>query len=306
VPENAPPVWSLKPFLIRAVVWALLAAAVWKYTTSLNADFTIGIVKLAHSLAGRPAPYLFCDEYRLFWHATMFPPMVGLILGSYWLGWFDRIVRAAFGYVAQCVLTGVAITIHESPYLQQNDFINVVTANLVNAHYLLFGVVIWVLVAGPWYSQRSRDASTEDRSLLRRAWDCVRRGWAIRLVLLCVGVGATIPLFAMTGSDAAMAARSKLGRALSEVPFFPQPSNAALAVSPSEQRLRDDAVRRAMAELQGAILADQADDVESAALWHLTGHLLISLRPETESEKRDLSRRALMALTKARKSRRRR
>ena len=78
MPEIPHPTWTLKSLLIRALPWTLLAAWIWKLTAVQNAAFTVMIAKWMHALAGRPAPYLFCDERMLFWHATMFPPIVGL------------------------------------------------------------------------------------------------------------------------------------------------------------------------------------------------------------------------------------
>jgi len=151
VTDRVAPTFAVRRFLLRAVPWVVAAGFLWHYTHAYNAAFTVAVTKYLHAWLGYPAPYMLCDETKLFWHATMFPPLVGLGLASYWLRWPDRILRVCSGYVGYCCLTAVAITINESPYMQQTPLRNMVTSPLVNADYLMFGIVIWMLTCGPWY-----------------------------------------------------------------------------------------------------------------------------------------------------------
>ena len=111
--------------LWRAILWSAVAGLVWYYTRTYNAAITVWLAKSMHALVGYPAPYLFGDEpkYSYFWHATMFPPVVGLTLASYWLRWPDRLVRAVVGFFAHSCLTATAVCVNDSPYLQQTEFL---------------------------------------------------------------------------------------------------------------------------------------------------------------------------------------
>ncbi|MEE9293587.1 MAG: hypothetical protein V3W34_01295 [Phycisphaerae bacterium] len=255
----------------------------WRVTDQQNAGFTIWLTKLLHRLAGRPAPYLFCDGSKLFWHATMFPPVVALTLASYWIRWPDRLLRTAVGYVAHCAMTTIAITLNESPYLQPAALLNPLTSTLVNANYLMFGVGIWVLAAGPWYVRpgmaKSGAGPWRVGLMWRRALRSLCCGWLTRVLLLWAGVATIVPIYAMFGSAEAMSARARVGQKMSKVPFFPYPSKARSFVEVRQQLARDQATIEALMEIEKAIGADSRVDVESAPLFYLTAHLLNSLRP---------------------------
>lgn len=300
--------FSLKRFLVRVVPCAIGAGILWKLTLDQNAAFTIWLTKALHSLCGRPAPYLYCDETRLFWHATMFPPVVALTLGSYWIGWLGRVERALAGYVAHCGMTAIAIAINESPYVQQLSLLNPVTSTLVNANYLMLGVVIWVLAAGPWYGT-ARHGGTEARrhegmeKRVARKWGSIiaglSLGWATRVCLLWVAVGLVVPVFGMMGSKAGMAARGQVAAAMRAIPFFPQPSWSDVTVAADQQYERDRATAQALKEIRAAIETDEADGLESGALWYLTAHLFGSLRPQDDQLAAQFKAQAAMAMIKA-------
>lgn len=296
--SDAPePSWSLRRFLWRAVPWVIACAVVWKFTFDQNDALTVAITKFLHRLVGLPAPYLFCDEKKFFWHATMFPPVVGLTLASYWVRWPDRVVRAAVGYVTHCCLTAIAIAVHESPYLMQTEMRNPVTSMLVNANYLMFGAVIWLLAAGPWYVLRRASSlksgegdgvvrvGRKERSLTvaarmgRRAWGVVRYGWVTRLVLLVLGVSLVLPLFALTGTPSGMSARLDMARALRDVPYFPHPPDAEVTVDPLLRDQRERYATKAILAFEAVLEADKRADVESAPVKYLLGKMLLSLKP---------------------------
>lgn len=325
MPPPSPPAFSVPKFLIRALPWAALAAWVWNGTYAHNAAFTVWITKRLHGLLGFPAPYLFCDERHLFWHATLFPPAVALTLASYWLGWPDRLLRAIAGYLIYAGLTAIAITIHESPYVQQTEFLRPLTSTLVNANYLVFGVAIWILAASPWYGTvqparlgTSVGSPTNDPpqpaaevasrlvgkpGSLGRAWRIIRQGWFTRLLVMWLATFCVIPLYAMTGTKTAMAARWQMARALDAVPFFPQPSFAPPTVSREVQTERDHLTVAALEAIKKAINADEADQLQSAPLWHLTGHLLISLHPPDPERQKEYRKQGLIALEAAKRTR---
>lgn len=298
--ENPAPILSVRRFLWRAVPWAVAAGFLWHYTHTYNAAFTVAVTKFLHWCVGYPAPYMFCDNTSLFWHSTMFPPVVGLGLASYWLRWPDRILRIMAGYVGHCCLTAVAITINESPYVQQTAFRDMVTSPLVNADYLMFGIVIWLLTCGPWYMRR------DDGNNVRpwgRAFRYVRDGWVTRLVLLVVGVSVVIPLFAFTGPQAGREARARVADALAAVPYFPYPSYEKRDVSVQERTARESLVSQALLEIEKAILADGLARQPSAALYYLTGHLLLSLHPKDQEQAKQFRLQAALALREAEKLR---
>lgn len=281
MPPRDPQSFSLTRFLWRAIAWTLLAGLAWKLTLRANADFTIWLAKVLPSASGFPSPYLFCDDHPFFWHATLFPPVVGLTMASYWLRWPERIVRTVAGYVTYAGLTAVAIIINESPYLPETRFRASATSSLVNANCLMFGLVIWILSAGPWYFRRIVTSSANSRSSIAgRAWRAIRNGWGTRLGLLFLGVLVVVPAFAATGTPAGRRARFELGRAMRAVPFFPQPSRTRLDVSEESQRRRDLLTVDAVRALEKVIDQDRGDGFPAAALYHLNGHLYFSMRPE--------------------------
>ncbi len=297
--------WSTRRFLPRALIWTAVAGVGWKLLLAPNAHFTVFVTKLLHELAGFPAPYLFCDETTFFWHATLFPPVVGLTLASYWLGWPDRLLRAGVGYLVYCVLTAITIAVNESPYLPGNDFGEVLTNTLVNANYCTFGIVIWVLAASPWYCHRAaadgRDGAVSTG--VTRVWRCIRYGWITRLVLLTLALAIVPLLYAMTGSPEAMAARWKVATAMREVPFFPHPSIAKVDVSAERQFERDRKTAAALQAIKAAIAEDETDKLSSASLFYLGGQLFISLRhedPEVAARHRSVG---LAYLKRARRTR---
>ncbi len=289
---SGPPQWSIGPFLLRAIPWTLAAFFFWKYTIGPNADFTVWLTKALHRWTDFPAPYLYCDASRFFWHATLFPPVIGLTLASYWLSWPQRIIRAVGGYVAYCCLTAITIAIHVSPYLPENDIRLITTNTLVNANYLTFGLVIWVLACGPWYMDANRLSSGKDHrakprhsSRIARIWSIVRYGWVTRLLLLTFGIALILPLFAMTGTSEGMTARLEMAGAIGKIPFFPHPSNALMEdVTPDEQWARDQRTVEAVALVRQVIEEDKTDGFRAAYLHYLAGHLLYSLRhPDEET-----------------------
>lgn len=305
--SDAPePSWSLRRFLWRAVPWVIACAVVWKFTFDQNDAVTVAITKFLHRLVGLPTPYLFCDEKKFFWHATMFPPVVGLTLASYWVRWPDRVVRAAVGYVTHCCLTAIAIAVHESPYLMQTEMRNPVTSMLVNANYLMFGAVIWLLAAGPWYVLRRGSSlksgegdgvvrvGRKERFLTvaarnwRRVWGVVRYGWVTRLVLLVLGVSLVLPLFALTGTPSGMSARLEVARAMRAVTYFPQPSDAELAVDRAVRSRRDGLANEAVRAILTVIQGDEEAGLKSATMAYLVGHVLLSLRPENPERATEL------------------
>lgn len=281
--KTGDPVFSIQRFMIYVVPLMVAAGVMWKFTGRQNAEFTIWFTKQLHWLACRPAPYLFCDGSRLYWHATMFPPVVALTLGSYWIKWPDRLLRTLVGYVAHCGMTAIAITINESPYLQPNSLLNPLTSTIVNANYLAFGVAIWVLAAGPWYLKRDAEIAGSDGEPKTHRWLRWSRrlccGWFSRVFLLWLAVAMIIPIYAMLGTDEAMSARARVAEKMSDVAFFPQPSSAAWPANQNEQLARDKATIEALMEIEGAIEADRDADVESAPLFYLTANLFNSLRP---------------------------
>ncbi len=292
--------WSVRRFVPRALLLMIVAGIVRHYTVSWNADFAVWTTKALHGLLGRPSPYMFCDESRLYWHATMFVPEVGLILASYWLGWTGRVVRVAAVYLAHTLLTACTISIHESPYLQQNGLVNVATSTLVNANYLLFGVAAWVLVAGPWYRDQG-----DQRGLIKR----VTGHWLLRLMCLCLAVSLVVPLFGLMGTKDAMAARAEMGAAMRDVPWFPFPSNRDDDVAKAEQMTRDRAAAKALATIQTVLQADMAaakDDasIRSAPIWFLTAHVLASLRPDDAARRQAFKDQAALALMQSHERRR--
>lgn len=277
---GAAPIWSLPRFLWRVVLWTAAAGFAWEFTLAQNSGLAVWLTKSIHMLAGFPAPYLFCDEKRLFWHATLFPPVVGLTMASYWLRWPDRMVRTVVGYLAYCALTAVTIIIHESPYLPETELREVVTNTLVNANYLTFGVVIWVLAASPWYLRRpSPPVASRGRGyLLGRVWNAIRQGWATRLMLLILGVSLAVPLFAMTGTKEGMTARLGVARAMRQISFFPFPSTAEVETTAQEQARYNRKAIAAGVQIGKAVQEDEADRLSSASLFYLSGQLLNSLR----------------------------
>ena len=285
MPDPTPPNWSLWRFLWRAAIWMALAGVAWRFTLQANTAFTIWLTKLLHEAVLLPAPYLFCEARPLFWHAALFPPVVGLSLASYWLPWPSRLFRAAVGYVVYCCLTAITIAVHISPYLPETKMRLVATNTLVDANYLTFGLAIWVLAAGPWYAQAQRGRTdprppSEPRpSWLARLWRPIRHGWLTRLVLLTLGVSLVIPLFAMTGTRQGWAARREMGTALRKVPFFPHPSNILMDnITPAEQMERDRLTAEAIRKVRQVIDEDETDGFRASYVYYLAGHLFYSLR----------------------------
>lgn len=315
--ENDARTISLGRFLCRAVPWAVAAGFLWHYTHVYNAAFTVTVTKFLHWCVGYPAPYMFCDGTSLFWHSTMFPPIVGLGLASYWLRWRDRVLRIVAGYVGHCCLTAVAITINESPYLQQTEFRDMVTSPLVNADYLMFGIVIWLLTCGPWYEGRdggtkelrheggSGDGERRGGYAWARMLTVIRDGWATRLVLLVVGVSVVVPVFAFTGSSAGREARARVADAMVAVPYFPHPSHEKLEVGAQKRVARERLATQAILEIEKAILADGVVHQPSAALYYLTGHLLLSLHPDDPVLAKQFRVQAALALREAEETRKR-
>jgi len=304
VADARPQNWSLTRFLWRAVLWTAVAGVAWWYSATYNAALTIWLTKALHRAAGFPAPYMYCDERVLFWHATMFTPAVGFTLASYWLTWPGRVVRAVGGYAAFCCLTAITIAIHESPYLPETNYRFLTTNTLADACYLPFGLVIWVLAAGPWYGRTSitLPASPDEKrvpSWPRRLWSATRGGWGTRLTILVMGVFLLIPIFAMTGTPEGMKARVAVARAMRQIPFNPRPSNILMDVPPNEQRQRDLKAAKAIELIGDAIEEDKTDGLSSAALYYLGGHLLYSLRPPNEEIARQFWTRGKAFIQKA-------
>jgi len=297
--------WSVRRFVPRAVLWTALAGICWKLSLAPNVHLTVFITKLLHRLVGIPAPYMFCDEKTFFWHATLFPPVLGLTLASYWLRWPDRLVRAGAGYLVYCVLTAITIAVNESPYLPENDFGEVLTNTLVNADYCTFGIVIWVLAASPWYRGRAVIAANvgDTSRLVQKLWRRVRFSWMTRLVLLMLAVAIVPPLYAMTGTSEAMAARWKVATAMRDVPFFPHPSIADAGASGEKQFERDRKVAAVLQAIKAAIAEDETDKLSSASLYYLGGQLFISLRHEDPKVAALHRRTGLMYLRRARRTR---
>ncbi len=311
--DRTPTSFSVFRLLWRAIAWAAAAGFLWYYTRTYNAAFTVWLAKAMHAMVGYPAPYLFGDQpgYSYFWHATMFPPVVGLTLGSYWLRWPDRLLRAAVGYVAHGCLTATAVCINDSPYLQQTEFLVSVTTTLADANYLLFGVVVWVLAAGPWYVGggrvktvvgRGTASTTKLRRVLVSVGRRVRHGWATRVAVLVAAIAAVVPLFALTGSAKSRAARAAVADAMREVPYFPQPSTEGVDVEPEERRARDKAATEAILKMQAAILADGEAKVRSSSMYYLVGQVQLSLRPDDSARAEELKRGAALALAMAYKT----
>ncbi len=282
MPDRPEPVWKLSRFLWRAVPWLVVMALVWQYTLPQNSGLAVWVTKRLHGLLGFPAPYMFCDSHRLFWHATLFPPAIGLILASYWLGWTQRIVRASFGYAAYTLLTAITITIHESPYLPETGFRSILTSTMADANYLTFGVAIWVLAAGPWYLRRTQIESKETHihHFATRAWRWVGNSWMLRLTTLVLGVSLVVPLFAASGTQQQMGARWRMARALRDVPYYPFPSAAPVEVPPEKRLERDRRTATAIEAIDNAIREDRTDQMPSAALLHLSGHFYLSMKPD--------------------------
>jgi hypothetical protein len=286
----------LWPFLLRAAGWAVAAGVLWQFTREPNAAFTVWLTKRLHDLVGFPAPYLFADDSHLFWHATMFPPVVALTLGSFWLSWPARIVRSIVGYVVQCGVTAVAITLNESPYLQAADMLTPMTSTLVNADYLVIGVAIWVLLAGPWYGAGRGEPGV---GLARRVWRALYNSGVLRCLLLWFGITLIVPAAAMLGSPEGRSARWEMAAALREVPYFPYPSGAESGVDRATQDERDRLAKEALRAIQAAIETDLADGREVGALWYLAGHVFNSMRPEDAALMRELKLSALRSLKEA-------
>ncbi len=283
--ESNPPTFSLPRFLARVVPLVIVAGIIWKATATHNASLTVWLTKALHHLARRPAPYMFCDHTTLYWHATMFPPVVALTLGSYWIRWPGRIIRAVAGYFVHCACTAIAITLNESPYLQQTPLLSPLTSTMVNANYLVIGVAIWVLAAGPWYQPAAcLDSTGKQQTRWGRAVSAVRNAWFTRVLLFWLALTAVVPMYAMFGARDGTAARARVAESLAAVPFFPHPSSAPRSVSLEAQLERDRAAVVALRAIRQAIESDQAEGYPSAALWHLTAHLLNSLRPEEDPE----------------------
>ncbi len=289
------PTFTLRRFLVRAIPFAVASGILWKLTATQNAAFTVWITKTLHTIVGRPAPYLYCDETTLFWHATMFPPLVALTLSAYWLSWPQRVLRACVGYVVYCGITAIAITLNESPYLQQTPLLTPLTSTLVNANYLMFGVVIWVLAAGPWYQ-----AVTSGHGRAR----AMVQGWLTRICLLWLAVALIAPLSSLLGTRNGMVARAELGRVMNDIAFFPQPSgDESLLVDRTAQLQRDGAAKIALTIVQRAIEADQESDRPSGPLWYLSAHLINSLRPDDPELRAQFKTQAAIALKLAKKTR---
>ncbi len=310
--ERSRSTFSLHRFVALAIPLAVAAGILWRLTGNANAAFTVWLTKALHGIAGYPAPYMYCDETTLYWHATMFPPVVALTLASYWLRWPQRLLRAAAGYVAHCGMTAIAIAVNESPYVQQTSVLTPLTSTLVNANYLMFGVVIWVLAASPWYAQPARrdpgsnqkDARDGAAATRWTRWASVMvRGWATRVGLLWIAVALVVPLSALLGPASGRAARVEIARALRDVPFFPHPSGSDTPVDRSEQLRRDEATKKALGKLEIAIKTDKENSLASGPLWYLSAHLVNSLRPEDAKLRQQFRKQAAIALIAAKKTR---
>jgi hypothetical protein len=306
VPEQPPNPFRLSRFLPRAIPLAVASAVLWQFTREPNAQFTITIVKSLHNLLGFPAPYLFCDETRLFWNATMFPPVVALVLASYWLPWWDRILRAVAGYVAHAGMTAIAIAVHESPYLAQLDVLAPITSTLVNANYLMFGLVIWVLIAGPWYS--ADDTTTEptsdpttarQRTIINKLWGF----WGTRIVTLWITVAMILPIIFMFATPDVRQSRLDLARTMRAVPTFPHPVTSTPAVPDHQLTAYNKSLLTALSALEQAIKTDIAADLNSSPLWFLTSNLWLALRPEDPKLAQNATRRAAIAFQTAKRQR---
>lgn len=299
MPNQTTPAFTLWRFCPRVAAYALAAGFLWQFTMRANGDLTIWIVKFLHALTLHSAPYMLCDHSRFFWHATMFPPVVALTLASYWLPWPDRILRTLAGYLAHCAVTAVAITINESPYLQSTEMLQPFTSTLVNANYLVIGVAIWVLAAGPWHVT---PVPTND-TVLRRCWQLVRHGWLTRVLLLVLAFASIVPAFALFGSPEGRRTRADVAQAVRAIPFFPRPSGASSTVDRQTQNDRDQLTATALRAIQAAIANDESEDRESGPLWYLAGRLFDSLRHEDELMAAQHKGSALQALRMAQDAR---
>ncbi len=306
--EHAPTL-SLKRFLPMAILYSAIAAVAWKYTTQQNGDFTVWVTKSLHQLIGYPAPYMLSDETRFYWHATLFPPLAGLMAASTWISWKQRILRFGVGYITYCGLTAIAITIHDSPYLQQTKFVKTITSSLVNANCLMFGVVIWVLLAGPWYNNPRREIDTHAGKASRmRLFTSVTHGWFTRVLLLWFGVAMIVPLFALTMTPEGRSARSAMAKAMRQVDFFPHPSlplpgAPKTTFSREEWVKRDLAARDALAAIEHTANSDKSAGLKNPALYYMMGHLFWSMRPEDDALRRRCLAAGQLALKQAKKTR---
>ena len=114
----------MRRFLVEAVVFSVLASVLWWLTlvTDAGRQATLELARILHRVAGYPAPYLLAEVKAYYWHAPLFPPLVGLILASRWLSWGRRLRQLGLGLACFWFMVAVQVVMVYSPYLPLSVF----------------------------------------------------------------------------------------------------------------------------------------------------------------------------------------
>ena len=185
----------MRRFIIEAVVFSLLATAVWYVTfaTDVTRQATLEVARVLHRVAGYPAPYLLAEVKPYYWHSPLFPPLIGLMLASRWLTWRQRLAQLIFALICFWFMVAVQIVIVYTPYLPLSWFRSFVERIYISSGYIAAPIILWlILTGGPHPLLAPPDSSEGEHPLFARRWHA-----AVAAIILCVLF--TLPVFIAAG-----------------------------------------------------------------------------------------------------------
>lgn len=185
----------MRRFIIEAVVFSLLATALWyvSFATDVARQATLELARALHRVAGYPAPYLLAEVKSYYWHSPLFPPLVGLILASRWLTWRQRLAQLTLALVCFWFIVAVQIVIVYSPYLPLSWFRSFVERIYISSGYIAAPIVLWlILTGGPGPLLAPPGSFQDEHPLFPRRWHA-----AVAAILLCLLF--TVPVFVAAG-----------------------------------------------------------------------------------------------------------
>jgi hypothetical protein len=185
----------VRRFIIEAVVFSLLATALWYVTfaTDVTRQATLELARILHRVAGYPAPYLLAEVKPYCWHSPLFPPLVGLMLASRWLTWRQRVAQLIFALVCFWFIVAVQIVIVNSPYLPLSWFRSFVERIYISFGYITAPLILWlILTGGPGPLLAPPGSFQGEHPLFPRRWHAV-----VTAIILCLLF--TLPVFIAAG-----------------------------------------------------------------------------------------------------------
>ena len=190
----------MRRFLIEAVVFSVLASVLWwlTFVTDTTRQATLELARDLHRVAGYPAPYLLAEVRPYYWHAPLFPPLVGLMLASRWLTWRQRLWQLALALACFWVMVAVQIVMVYSPYLPLSTFRSFVERIYISSGYIAAPVILWLILTGGPLSLLKGPNKAEETSPAPRGpagHPLFPRRWHAPAAAVCLCVLFTVPVF---------------------------------------------------------------------------------------------------------------